>query len=160
MCPSADTIAALLEGRLPPREIAAVHAHAADCEICRLVIAEGVRERPQPVLRPATRQRAALADRPPEDTAPSGDDRTSPASPDESYWDVKTRAPLPRDSRLGRYLILEHLASGAMGSVYVAHDPELDRRVALKVISTTARGVGADDLRWRLLREAQAMARL
>jgi tetratricopeptide (TPR) repeat protein len=165
MCPSADTIAALLEGRLPPREMAAVHAHAADCEICRLVIAEGVRERPpQPVLRPATRQRPALADPEPEDTSPSGDDLTSPASPaspeGEDYWDVKTHGPLPRGSSLGRYLILEHLASGGMGSVYLANDPELDRRVALKVISTTTTRVGADDLRWRLLREAQAMARV
>jgi tetratricopeptide (TPR) repeat protein len=43
-----------------------------------------------------------------------------------------------------------------MGVVYVAHDPELDRRIALKLL----RGGRDDAARSRLLREARAMARL
>ncbi|MCA9663106.1 MAG: serine/threonine protein kinase, partial [Myxococcales bacterium] len=44
-----------------------------------------------------------------------------------------------------------------MGVVYAAHDPELDRKVALKLVRVGASG---SEERQRLLREAQAMARL
>ncbi|MEZ4383819.1 MAG: serine/threonine-protein kinase [Nannocystaceae bacterium] len=58
---------------------------------------------------------------------------------------------------VGRYVVLDHLGSGAMGSVFAAYDPELERRVALKVL----RERSADESsRLRMLREAQAMARL
>ena len=58
---------------------------------------------------------------------------------------------------LGRFVVLEALGAGAMGTVFAAYDPRLDRRVALKVLP-----VGADDSngRQRLLREARAMASL
>jgi len=36
--------------------------------------------------------------------------------------------------RIGRYSILEEIASGAQGTVYRAHDPDVDRTVALKVL--------------------------
>jgi serine/threonine protein kinase/tetratricopeptide (TPR) repeat protein len=61
-------------------------------------------------------------------------------------------------SRVGRYLLLEHLGSGGMGLVFLAYDPELDRKVAIKVLRPDRR---MGPLRGaRLLREAQAMARL
>lgn len=58
-------------------------------------------------------------------------------------------------SQVGRYRVERELGAGGMGIVYAAHDPELDRRVALKVL----RVVG-DDARARLSREARAMAKL
>ena len=56
---------------------------------------------------------------------------------------------------VGRFLLASVLGTGGMGVVFTAHDPLLDRRIALKLIR--GRGAGAEA---RLLREAQAMARL
>ncbi len=68
---------------------------------------------------------------------------------------------LPRGATLGRYLVLDRLAVGGMGLVYSAYDPELNRKVALKLLRSRPGQEGniADD-QARLLREAQAMARL
>src|SRR5687768_10423645 len=60
---------------------------------------------------------------------------------------------------IGRFTVLERVGTGGMGIVYAAYDPELDRRVALKVI----RPSGDDDDshgRSRLLREARVLARI
>ncbi|HEY4240457.1 MAG TPA: serine/threonine-protein kinase [Kofleriaceae bacterium] len=63
-----------------------------------------------------------------------------------------------RPARLGRYEIAEPIAGGGMGLVYAAHDPELDRRVALKVLHPgRLHGHDAHD---RLLQEARALAQL
>ena len=66
---------------------------------------------------------------------------------------------LSRGDRLGRYVIVERLGAGGMGVVYRAHDPELDRHVAIKVLNI---GIGstAGDYRARLLREGQALAKV
>ncbi|MFP2913491.1 serine/threonine protein kinase, partial [Pyxidicoccus sp. 3LFB2] len=47
-----------------------------------------------------------------------------------------------------------------MGVVYSAYDPELDRRVALKLLRAGVLGLDAEEGRAHLLREAQAMARV
>lgn len=57
---------------------------------------------------------------------------------------------LERGAVIGRYVVGDEVGGGAMGVVYAAWDPELDRRVALKVLRE-----GGD-----ARREAQAMARL
>lgn len=68
---------------------------------------------------------------------------------------------LPVGTRLGRYLILQPLASGGVGAVYTAYDPQLDRKVALKVLrSELVRDETQVEWRGRLLREAHALARL
>jgi eukaryotic-like serine/threonine-protein kinase len=56
---------------------------------------------------------------------------------------------------IGRFQLLERVGRGGMGTVYSAYDPDLDRRVALKLVSTAD---GAS--RARLLAEARALARL
>lgn len=66
--------------------------------------------------------------------------------------------PLEGRRTVGRYRIIDAIARGGMGVVYLAFDPELERRVALKVLHPTHR---RDELsRSRVLREAQALARL
>ncbi len=55
--------------------------------------------------------------------------------------------------RLGRFELRERLGSGGMGVVFRAHDPELERDVAVKVVSAGSR-------RDVVLAEAKALARL
>jgi len=73
-----------------------------------------------------------------------------------------TTPPPPLPEKVGRYRPVGVLGRGSMGRVYLAHDPNTDRRVALKVASS------ADELesdataqaRERFLTEARAAGRL
>ncbi len=60
--------------------------------------------------------------------------------------------------KLGKYEIRKELGKGAMGVVYTAWDPVLEREVALKVMASSI--VSDDELRLRFEREAKAVARL
>lgn len=88
-------------------------------------------------------------------------DDDEPAQPrriTEPGIDAVSGPRLEADQVVGRYIIQNFLAQGGMGVVYVARDPELGRRVALKLVRTPG---GADGtMRQRLLREAQALAQL
>jgi serine/threonine protein kinase/tetratricopeptide (TPR) repeat protein len=70
-------------------------------------------------------------------------------------------AGLAKGATIGRYVVLGLLGRGGMGEVYAAYDPELDRKVTVKLLrarggTSRARADGSA----RLLREAQAIARL
>jgi tetratricopeptide (TPR) repeat protein/predicted Ser/Thr protein kinase len=72
-----------------------------------------------------------------------------------------TELRIDRGDIVGRYVVLETLGQGGMGVVFAAYDPELDRKVALKLLHGQARDQSkASEGHKRLLREAQAMARL
>ena len=60
--------------------------------------------------------------------------------------------------RIGRYHILRRLGAGSMGVVYAAHDPGLDRTVAIKILAVDDDAAGHRETRLR--REAQALARV
>ncbi|MBL9105979.1 MAG: serine/threonine protein kinase [Myxococcales bacterium] len=60
-------------------------------------------------------------------------------------------------ARLGRYALLKVLGEGGMGVVFAAYDDQLDRKVAIKLLRTRARGEWHES--W-LRNEAKAMARL
>ena len=56
-----------------------------------------------------------------------------------------------------KYTFVKELGRGGMGTVYLAEDTELDRLIAIKVLNTPEVTV---DLRNRMIREAQIIARL
>ncbi|MDC0666195.1 serine/threonine-protein kinase [Nannocystis radixulma] len=64
---------------------------------------------------------------------------------------------LSRPITLGRYVLLERVGAGGAGEVYAAYDPELDRKVAVKLLRA---GAGDERQRERLIREARAIAQL
>lgn len=67
----------------------------------------------------------------------------------------------PKRVKVGRYRVEGKLGAGGMGVVYRAHDPELARDVALKLMNTAAvSDEEAGRARGRLVREARAMAKL
>jgi len=72
-------------------------------------------------------------------------------------------AELEPGTTVHRYVVLRTLGRGGMGIVYLAFDPELERQVALKLLTTRSEGISvttAREVRTRMLREAQAMAKL
>ena len=68
-------------------------------------------------------------------------------------------ADLPYGAIIGRYLVLKRIGQGGMGVVYAAYDPDLNRKVAIKLIRERG-SIPGHIARLRLLREAQAMAQL
>jgi serine/threonine protein kinase len=132
-----NAAAEFASGTLPPAAITKVESHLAGCRECRQLV-------------------AALA----MDAANDSNARTVPhekVSPSQV-------APLPRRNlgigdRVGRYLVLSTLGAGGMGVVHSAYDPQLDRKVALKLLRA---GItyNTKDARTRLRREAQAIAQL
>ena len=58
------------------------------------------------------------------------------------------------EQAVGRYALLQRIGRGGLGEVWAAHDPELDRKVAVKLLRPEL-----EDNRW-LVEEAQTMARI
>src|SRR5436305_3999179 len=63
---------------------------------------------------------------------------------------------LERGQSINRFVVLGLVGRGGMGEVYAAYDPELDRKIAIKLLRTR----DAAEAKSRLLREAQAIAKL
>ena len=106
-----------------------------------------------PLLAPTVRSNGAL------------DGRAALPSPDVEDRRIKdlVKSRLFRSKsepiKIGRFTVLDRLGEGGMGVVYAAYDDQLDRKVAVKVLRGEV--TRQDQLgRTRLLREAQAMARL
>ncbi len=75
----------------------------------------------------------------------------------EGNESIGPRAP-QRGTSIGRYIVIDPLGRGGLGEVYAAYDPELDRRVAIKLLT---RRLDADpEFERRLVREGRALAKV
>jgi len=88
----------------------------------------------------------------------SGFDRTVPGhleqtAPGSGTALVREQAAAKPGDKIGNFVVEKMLGRGAMGVVLLAHDPELDRRVAIKLLRVDDQDEGS---RIRLLREAQS----
>ncbi len=92
------------------------------------------------------------------DEEPASGPRETPTETLHAEEMSSGRPLLPRGARVGRYMVLHPVGQGGMGVVYAGFDPELERKVALKLVRPDR--VGGEPARLRLLREAQAIARL
>lgn len=63
------------------------------------------------------------------------------------------------ETRIDRFVVLEKLGSGGMGVVFAAHDEQLDRKIAIKLVRHHDTAEERDEQQ-RLIREARALARL
>ncbi len=97
---------------------------------------------------------------PPE--APTGEPTQAPADADTLIDGARGSGEsdhgLTPGTRLGRYVVLEEIGAGGMGLVFSAYDPELNRKVALKLLRPNQSE--RKKARSRLLQEAQALAKL
>jgi serine/threonine protein kinase len=107
---------------------------------------------------------AAIADSkrglPPSESPHGGDGSEAPRLGGESA-PAGPEAPPPRArpayDQWGRFVLLRKLGEGAYGDVYQAHDTQLDRDVALKLLKSSASSAATAR---RLLAEARMLARV
>ncbi|MBV1861373.1 MAG: tetratricopeptide repeat protein, partial [Nannocystaceae bacterium] len=150
-CPEENALVDFVRGELDDATRDALEVHLDACELCCAVMVELARFEPAPDELAVTDTSIA-----PEPVA--ADPTRDPAT--EIY---KVAPRLTEGDKVGRYVVLNKVGEGGMGVVYAAYDPELDRKVAIKLLMTSLGGSLDEELaeqRTRLLREAQSMARL
>lgn len=150
-CPEENALVDFVRGELDDATRDTLEVHLDSCELCRAVMVELAR------FEPASDELAVTnSSLEPEPIA--ADPTRDPAA--EIY---KVAPRLTEGDKVGRYVVLNKVGEGGMGVVYAAYDPELDRKVAIKLLMTSLGGSLDEELaeqRTRLLREAQAMAKL
>ncbi len=157
-CVDADMALAFVRGEFSAEAATAVEAHLYACEECLALIVELAKTEALESTETSHRQPETRADAAARaGGVPRGGEAAGAAGGRASTVPSATEgAPLRRGEAVGRYVVLEFIAAGGMGVVYAAYDPQLDRKIALKLLRTSA--AGSEDRGERLLREARAMA--
>ena len=137
ICPSDEELADFVDGSVGGDQAARLEAHIDGCATCHRVLA--VFAHPGSL--------GTLEADPPRSGAAA-----------EVVARLQLHRPLLPGSRLGRFVVLEWVGEGAAGVVYAAYDPELDRKVALKLMHPPPQSEG-EDARERVVEEARAMGR-
>lgn len=149
MCPSEVDLLEFSAGRAP-----LVAHHVLSCATCRDVLAAFAQLSRSGEVDSNSLDWNSVSPRD-ADASPTshglGDHRTD----DVAEGLAAAAMPLPGD-HVGRYQIVQLIAQGAMGAVFAAHDPSIDRRIAVKVLRA---GTGPMH-RARLLVEATLAARV
>jgi tetratricopeptide (TPR) repeat protein len=148
-CLDEEIVVGFGEQTLPPDQRAAAEAHARTCPSCR--------RRLEDSLAAASVQASATVALEARVQVKAREQSGEPTIPDEPA-SLPPTPPLERGASIGRYTILSLVGRGGMGEVYAAYDPELDRKVALKLLLGRMGGDGRSQA--RLLREAKAIAKL
>ncbi|MFN4260599.1 MAG: protein kinase domain-containing protein [Gemmataceae bacterium] len=175
-CPAPSQYQQLVNGQLPPDASAPLLDHLEQCEACAVVVGEQAESdtlieliraaRTVPSTDPpAVARLVETLSRLRPDSAPSPAAlRASPTMIHENQRQVPPEclellAPAQNADELGRlgpYRILEVVGMGGMGVVFRAHDPSLERIVALKVMLPALAARASS--RQRFVREARATA--
>jgi serine/threonine protein kinase/tetratricopeptide (TPR) repeat protein len=150
-CPSNAELVELVEGRLSASAREALKEHLAGCDACAAMVDGLTSEEEREALGASDRLDLGTAQAILGEPTPTWID--GPAEPATRM----AAATLSRGTPIGRYLVLSLIGRGGMGEVYAAYDPDLDRRVALKLLHTRQ---DAQRARARLLREARALGKL
>jgi tetratricopeptide (TPR) repeat protein len=133
-CLTEETVAQFAGGLLKGEARAQVERHLDSCPTCLSLVARTV---------------SAIF------KAPAAVERVTPAQEGPPAAD----RPIHPGDTIGRYGIVGVIGAGGMGVVYEAHDPALQRNVALKVLKTEL-SASQKGRRTQLLGEAHAMAKL
>jgi len=176
-CPTTDDLKAFLQGGVAEAQWGAISEHIELCVPCQGLLqtispddtlledARGDFSTTERLAAEIPRPLLEILKRLPERTGRnrSGTDVFDASSTADSDTDasVSFLAPARQSDeigRLGSYRVLAVLGRGGMGMVFLAHDPNLDRRVALKVM--LPKFAANADAKQRFLREARAAARL
>ncbi len=87
-----------------------------------------------------------------------------PSRPPEDEKQKASAQPEADDKQVERYRLLAEIGRGSVGTVYAAHDPELDRQIALKLVPRASirpdPGKSDTEAPEQLVHEARVMARL
>lgn len=141
-CPDEETVLQFVEGRLRDDLVTRLESHVRGCCECMDLVGAA----------------AGLVD-----AIPSPDGAIVPVTRPGALAESGGRPGplLAGGMSVGRYVILQPVGHGGMGEVYSAHDPELDRKIAIKVIrGDSVPTADQSAARARLLREARAIARV
>ncbi len=139
-CPSDEELTRFVDGSASGAEAAALEAHVDGCPTCHRVLAVFAQEGGEPSLG---------------DVEAPGPHSAAAA---EVLAALQELRPLLPGTKLGRFVLLDWVGEGAAGVVYAAYDPDLDRKVALKLMHppSTSEREGA---RERVIEEARAMGK-